>query len=96
MAKRNQSDQDRRIAARRKVLLRAEIIAKSSRHYTIPCILKDVSETGCQIVGTMIDGIKGEFFLKSDLFPEPRVCVVSRRERRIIGARFQDAKPAAE
>lgn len=96
MAKRSQSDQDRRIAARRKVLLRAEVAAKSSRHYTIPCILKDVSDTGCQIVGTMIDGIKGEFYLKSDLFPEPRACVVSRRSRRIIGARFQDLEPTQD
>lgn len=90
------SERDRRIAARRKVLVKAEVMAKSRRHYSIPCILKDISDTGCQIVGTMIEGIKGEFYLKTDLFPEPRMCIVSRRSRRVIGARFQDLDPVAE
>ncbi len=96
MVMQGQSGRDRRAAVRRKVLLRAEISAKSSRHYAIPCIVKDVSETGCQIVGTMIDGIKGEFYLKVELFPEPRICMVSRRARHVIGAQFKDLKPDGE
>lgn len=86
---------DRRIAARAKVLQRAIITLRNGAGYEIPCILKDVSDTGCQIVGTMLDAVGTEFFLKADVFDTPRPCRLMRRSKRVIGAAFRDVAARA-
>ncbi|MDR3495744.1 MAG: PilZ domain-containing protein [Ancalomicrobiaceae bacterium] len=58
------------------------------------CILKDVSITGCQVVGRQVEIIDGNFVLHSDVFEEPRLCTIAWRSRHVIGARFIEAPDA--
>jgi len=79
---------DMRGAPRRKTLVRAVITHKKHSVHTYPCILKDISETGCQIVGTLLSSVNDRFYLRSEVFNEPRLCAVAWRARHMIGAVF--------
>jgi hypothetical protein len=88
---------DLRGAPRRKVLARASITHKKHSVHTYPCILKDLSETGCQLVGTLLSSVADRFYLRSEAFGEPRLCAVAWRSRHMIGAAFvyYDERPDA-
>ncbi len=78
-----------RRAARKKALVQATISINKSDSQTLPCILKDVSSSGCQIVGSAVDLVNGEFILSAELFDKPRLCAVVWRKKRAIGACFR-------
>ena len=75
-------------ATRQKVLVKAVITHKKHSVHTYPCILKDLSETGCQLVGTLLCSVSNRFYLRSEAFDEPRLCTVAWRSHHMIGAAF--------
>ncbi|TBW39056.1 PilZ domain-containing protein [Siculibacillus lacustris] len=61
------------------------------------CILRDISEGGCRLVGVAIDSIHSPFLLTLPGWPAPRHCEVAWRARKSIGVRFGEwATPADE
>jgi hypothetical protein len=77
-----------RRSPRRKVLVSASVSASKTSMMHFPCILKDISETGCQIVGSNTEYVAKVFYLRSSAFEGERKCKVVWRARRIIGAAF--------
>jgi hypothetical protein len=91
------SKSDKRRAARIKVLLRATVSIGRSGLQTYPCILKDVSDTGCQVVGSAVELIGTTFILRAIIFKSPRRCGVAWRTTKSVGAYFlPDELPAAD
>ena len=79
---------EKRQRPRQKVLLPAYFSLPRHDLYLQPCILKDVSETGCQVVGRQVESIASSFILHADVFDGPRRCSMAWRSRYMIGARF--------
>lgn len=52
------------------------------------CIVKDMSVTGCRVVGVDIDTIQSPFLLRVDNWPAERACEVAWRAKKMIGVRF--------
>ena len=77
-----------RAAPRRKILVFANITHKKHSADAYPCVLKDISETGCQVVGPQVNSVNDRFYLNSEAFDEPRLCAVAWRSRSMIGATF--------
>jgi len=88
------SRRDGRRAARQKVLERAQFWVGKSQMQSYPCILKDMSETGCQVVGSSVELIGNAFKLNTATFSTPRACRVVWRKKRVVGAIFVDPAPA--
>lgn len=56
------------------------------------CILRDISEHGCRLVGVGIDAIHAPFVLA--LGPRHRLCDVVWRSKKMVGVRFVAVRPA--
>eukprot|EP01037_Dinobryon_pediforme_P019872 gene19872-20375_t len=85
-----------RLATRHKVLTYAMISPDSPKRVNISCILKDMSPTGCQIVGSSVECVDSRFYIKVSADAEIRECRVVWRRKHMIGARFIDADTEAE
>lgn len=61
------------------------------------CVVRDVSDTGCRLVGADIDAIHSRFVLTvpSEGKP-PQLCTVVWRQRRMIGVAFAPYGRAGE
>ncbi len=58
---------------------------KPPRNYD--CVLRDISEHGCRLVGVGIEGIRGPFQMTTG-GTHTRLCDVAWRGRKTIGVRF--------
>lgn len=81
------------VAAERREAERHECLAPARALQLAPrrqfnCVIKDISETGCRVVGVDVDTVHSPFLLKSGDWREPRVCDVRWRGRKTIGVRF--------
>lgn len=80
-------DDERRKAERRGCLAPALAVQLApSRRFR--CIVKDISETGCRLVGVDLDTVHSPFLLSAEGWQGPRECDVRWRERKTIGVRF--------
>jgi PilZ domain len=79
---------EQRGAKRNKVLLTAFVSATPSAFALIPCILKDLSSTGCQIVGTSTDQFETMFYLRMTEESTPQQCRIVWRRKHVVGAEF--------
>lgn len=96
MATKTTDKPDSRLAMRHKVLTHVLISPDSPKRVNISCILKDMSPTGCQIVGSSVECIDTRFYIKLSADAEIRECHVVWRRKHMIGARFVDADTEAE
>jgi hypothetical protein len=88
------AERDKRQAPRRAHLSRGAAFQATPKR-RLDCILKDISDLGCRLVGVGIDGIQSPFVLTLQDDPAPRACEVVWRRRRMIGVRFVSPTGAA-
>lgn len=81
------SADDRRDAARHACLSAAKALQVTPRRQ-INCIIKDISDTGCRLVGVDVDTLRSPFLLCASDWAVPRRCDVRWRSRKTIGVRF--------
>lgn len=84
------SDQNRRIAPRRRVLKGANIVFNDGT-YTLPCRVKNISETGAQLEfdRSFILSVPDAFNLVIELDGTTVPCSVVRRQGDLVGVRFE-------
>ena len=78
---------ERRIAPRRRVLKGAQA-AFNDRHCSIPCIVKNISETGARVRSEHVPSIPDTFDLIIDLDGLEARCEVVWRKDKELGVRF--------
>ncbi len=78
---------EERVSPRRRVL-KGAIAAFNLRHSTIPCTIRDLSNTGCRVIGTDILRLPDTFELILELDGLIFQCEVVRRKSDGIGVRF--------
>lgn len=83
---------ERRTAERHDCLGAAQALQLSPRK-EYRCIVKDVSESGCRLVGVDLDHVRSPFLLRMSQWSRPRECDVRWRARKTIGVAFTDTAP---
>lgn len=79
--------EERRQAERRECLSPAVAVQRAPMK-KIRCIVKDISETGCRLVGVDVDTVHSPFLLRAVDWEAPRECDVRWRDRKTIGVSF--------
>jgi PilZ domain len=79
--------EEERTSVRRRVL-KGAIAAFNLRHSTIPCTIRDLSDTGCRVIGTDILRLPDTFELMLELDGLIMQCEVVRRKSDGVGVRF--------
>ena len=85
---------DARHYKREKVLQFAHLSTNPKGIPGHPCILKDLTPEGCQVVGTGAEAVEDVFYLSVEGLGDPRKCEVIWRKKNMIGGRFVEALPA--
>ena len=76
------------IRADRRRLLKGGVIAFNQRHSTLPCTVRNLSETGCLLASENAIAIPDTFELLIDLDGIAVDCEVIRRAATTVGVRF--------
>ncbi len=79
------SSSDKRVEPRRKAHIPA-FISNLDETFQMRCIIRDVSEHGCQLVASRVHEIPDEFHLTPVGFEEPLSGRVMWRDRKTMGA----------
>jgi hypothetical protein len=87
--------EDRRSEKRFRRLEAAHALQAGPRR-TFDCILRDISEHGCRLVGVGIDTIRSPFLLVLPGNGRTRRCEVAWRARKSIGVHFLRSPPTEE
>ena len=84
-------EDDVRRGARRRRVLKAGVIAYNNRHSTLPCTVRNISETGAQLrlPGLTAASAPDTFELIIDLDGLEAACTVMWRRGEDIGVRFE-------
>ena len=80
-------EDDRRGATRRRVL-KAGIVAFNGRHSTMPCVVRDLSDTGARLLVTSSIGVPDTFELIIELDGIEANCEVVTRTAREVRVKF--------
>ncbi len=78
---------ERRIAPRRNCAIAAEIVFDNGRQ-VVPCIIRNVSETGAKLELRTVVGVPPSFVLRSP-GTQPQMCRVAWRAFKEMGVAFQ-------
>ncbi len=84
---------DRRAAARKRTLIKAQLVFNDS-HCQMDCTVLDISETGAKIRPSDLTSLPTRFELRIH-FGKTHTCEVVRRSANYLGVRFLDAENAA-
>lgn len=87
---------DERRQAERRECLSPALAVQLAPMKKIRCIVKDISETGCRLVGVDVDTVHSPFLLRAVDWDAPRECDVRWRDRKTIGVRFSVPYPGAK